>query len=896
MKPFLCWLSCFLLLTPVLSAQDSILERRIDFQVSKVSLEAALYQLMEEADINISFSNRLLPADQRFSYQFQQITIGDILAQMLSPHGLAIEQVGNQLVIVRAAPPPEVRYTISGYLRDRISGEPLIGANIYDPSSGKGTTTNPYGFYSLTIPSGDFELVYSYLGYQSVVKAIRLQADRELMVELEPSLTLEEIVITAPTDQEIFDTEGLGSTTFNLEEVSQFPALGGESDLLRLSYLLPGVQTGADGFGGLSVRGGNVDQNLILMDGVPVYNSTHLLGIFSVFNTSAVRSTRFYRGVFPARYGGRASSVLDVRTKEGNRKHWQAEGDLGLLSGKVSLEGPLKEGRSSFFISGRRSLIDLYSRPLSRNVRSENGIEGELGYFFYDLNTKVNWKINDRHRIFASLYNGGDNYTDQATVSQWVGEDSLQVDDVQQVVGWGNTIGSLRWNWLMSPRLFVNSTLTYSRFFYGSQDLLESQLVEGNNLINRDYLFYQYNSNNRDWAFAIDFDYLPNPDHYIRFGLNSISHKFQPGAVVFDETVQLDTLSPESVQVLLEKTALYSAELEGYVEDEFSLGDQWQGNLGVRGSLFYAQDRFRFYLQPRLRLDWNFATNMQFGLGAGRHVQPLHLLSNSGIGLPRDLWVSATSRIDPIDTWIFTLGWSWEYRTANRLEIEGYYKNMQHLLTFQEGSLLGIDATNWQNKVAVGRGWSYGVELMSQNRWGAWSGWLSYSLNFARRQFEEVNLGETFPFKFDRRHNVHLVLGRKLGRNWNVSGTWTYGTGVATTLPRSAFEYNQLNLLYANFPPQFPFVETAFDNGRRNDIRLPAYHRLDIQVAYSMRKDWGKQTLTFGVYNMYNRINPLYYFIADRPDENGQLQTQLLQTSLLPVLPSIRYRVEWMGR
>ncbi|MBK7407862.1 MAG: TonB-dependent receptor [Saprospirales bacterium] len=877
-----------------LSAQP-ITDQRYDWEIRETSLEQALYDLAELTGVPIAFSNSTLPRIENLTYSFYQKRLEEILTVLLDGTGFHHQWIGKQVVILPAPALVLKKYSLSGYVRDAISGEPLIGANVYSPKLEKGTTTNAYGYYSLTLPEGPMSVIFSYLGFRMRTLPIELHSNQVINLELTPSVTLQEVVVTAPSIPASLLDPTPGRQFFRSEEMALLPSLNGEPDLLRFTYLQPGVQTGADGFGGLSVRGGDVDQNLVLLDGVPVYNATHMLGVFSVFNNSAIQSVQFLKGVFPARYGGRVSSVVDVRTKEGNNKHWEGEADLGIASGKASIEGPLIKERCSVFIGARRSLIDLYSRPITRSMWEKRGGEGELGYNFFDLNAKINFKWGNRDHLYLSFYTGGDDYDNfQANATNQ--SDSIILDRAVQEVDWGNTIGSLRWNHLFNEKLFSNTTITYSRFFYGSQDSYEEKLLEQTLLLNREYLFFRYNSNNRDLAIATDFDLRPNPDHTIRFGANLVYHHFQPGGISFDETVQSDTLTAENIEFLLERNAQNTGEYELYIEDEFQWSNEIGGNAGLRATMLQVNGALLTYIQPRVQVYYHPTTDWLLSIGVGRLVQPLHLLTNSGIGLPRDLWVSSTSRIRPIDSWQLTGGIHWNPTPGWEVNIEGFYKHMNNLTTFQEGLLTSIDATNWQNKVAVGKGWSYGAEWLLKRNGRRLSGWLAYTLSYSRRQFEEVNLGESFPFRFDRRHNLHLAGALSLGRRWQTSLVWTFGSGIATTLPRSSYQFNQFNLLYSDVPPQFPFILEVSNFGRKNDIRLPNYHRLDLEVDYSWQKKQFRHQLSVGVYNLYNRFNPLYYILAERLDETtGHYAPKYLEVALLPAMPTLRYCVHWTG-
>lgn len=866
-------------------------EKRYDWAIDSISLEQALYDLTDHTGVSISFINSIIPDIPFLTNTFQQKTIEEILDVLLEGTNLRTEWVGRQILILRNPNSSLNKFSISGYVRDSNTGELLIGANVYSLRVAKGTTTNSYGYFSLTLSEGPVELSFSYLGYKTRSLPLDLRSNQVFNVSLHPSLTLGEVLVTAPSIRPGALNASPGKQNFRSEDIESLPSLGGEPDLFRVSYLLPGVQTGSDGYGGLSVRGGGVDQNLVLLDGAPVYNATHFVGIFSIFNSSAIRTSQLFKGVFPARYGGRISSVLDVRTKEGNNKDWIAEGDIGLASGKISVEGPLSPGKSSVFVGARRSFLDIYSRPYTRWYLEKMDAKGEVAYYFFDINAKINYKLGHKDHLYGSFYTGGDEYfSDQERVS--TEGDSLVLNRGKQAVGWGNATGALRWNHLFNDKLFSNTTLTYSRFFYESRDQYTRETTLSDQPLVRDLLYFRYHSNNRDFGLSTDFDYRPNPDQTIRFGASAVLHHFQPGRFSYDENAPLDSLTEEAIDILIERSAQQAGEYDLYFENEFQVRSEFGGNLGLRATVLHVDGRMLFYLQPRFQLLLRPRAHLLFAVGVGRSVQTLHLLSNSGIGMPRDLWVSSTSRILPVDSWQFSGGASWTKWQGFELSLEGFYKYMKNLTAFQEGLITAIDASNWQNSVAVGEGWAYGVEWMLKARSKNISGWLAYTLAFSKRRFEEINLGESFPFSFDRRHSLHLAGTWAINQHWQASIVWTYGSGTATTLPRSSYQFNQFNLLYSDVPPQFPFTLDLANYGRKNDIRLPDTHRLDLDLKYSWKKPRAEQQLSLGVYNAYNRFNPIYYILAERV-EDGQNVKKYLEVALLPAIPTLKYRLTW---
>lgn len=885
---FFLLISVLFLTARLFSQGDSTLH---NWKIRNATLEEALYGLTDITGVPISFSNLEAKEVTGLSFQFKGKSLDYMLNAILQGTDFRYEWLAGQVFVIKKGKGSQKKWSLSGYLRDAESGEPLIGATIYSPELKKGAATNQYGYYSLTLQEGPIDLLVSYLGYQQRALPVELYSDQVINLELDPSILLKEILVTAPIIAPSPLGWAAGKHGFLQEEMNSAPSLSGEPDVLRLTYLLPGVQTGADGLGGLSVRGGDVDQNLVLLDGVPVYNAAHLLGAFSVFNSSAIRDAQLIKGIMPARYGGRASSVLDVRTKEGNNKEWAAEADAGLASGKISLEGPLIREKSSVFFGARRAFVDLFSRPYTRQYWRKKGKEGELGYYFSDINAKVNFRLGHSDHLLASFYTGGDDFLYHLSETAAEG-DSVITNLNDATVQWGNLIGSLRWNHLFSSKLFSNTTLTFSRFSYRSKDIFERKVIQDGGLADREYLLFRYNSNNRDFALFSDFDYRPTAGQTIRFGGSVALRRFQPGAIAFDENSSLDSLTDESFQISLKQSAQYSQEIDLYAEDEFQISGEFGGNIGLRGTGIRVGKDWLFYVQPRIQLYFLPGPGLRASIGVGRNIQSLHLLSNSGVGLPRDLWVSSTSRVRPIDVWQFTGGFQWgESEKGWSAQIEGYYKTMNNLITFQEGLLTAINATNWQNKVAVGEGWSYGAEFMLKHAGRRLSGWVAYTLSNSRRLFEEINLGESFPFRFDRRHALHATAAIKLGERWKISFVWTYSTGTATTLPLNSYQFNQFNLLYSDVPPQFPFVLDVSNFGRKNDVRLPDYHRLDLEAQY----EWGQRRLnhqlTFGAYNVYNRFNPLYYALSQHPDESGQLKPKYTEVAVMPLIPAIRYKL-----
>lgn len=868
--------------SPLLLFSQSPLDERLSIDLENESLENALYELLEQAESGISFNNDLIPEDKFITIRATDKTLREILNTLLSGTNLTYQVIGAQVVIKRK-PPSKRKFTISGFVEDLESGERLIGANVYENIKQKGATTNEYGFFSLTLTEGSNNLVSSYLGYQMEVQPIELQGNMNIIFKLK-SAYLTEVIVRATNDSVLIESENLSIENLAIENFQRLPGVGGEADIVRSIQSLPGIQSGADGFGGLSIRGGDVDQNLFLLDGVPVYNSLHAVGVYSIYNTSAVKGATLLKGSFPAKYGGRVSGVLDVQTKEGNNKKHVAETDFGLTSGKISVEGPIIKDKASYFISGRRAFFDFYSIPVTTRLRDRDSIDGYIGYFFYDFNAKANIQLNEKDRIFLSFYTGRDDFRDVKRESITDGTNTVILRNTQDVI-WGNEILSFRWNRVFNHKLFGNANFTYSRYYYDSKQFVELSFFGGNDLLLRDAVFFKYLSNNKDLAARFDFDYHHNENHLISFGLSAIRHRFSPGVISIDEATQIDTIDIETVGER-NREPLESYEFDAYIQDEVKFGEFLHANIGLRFSTMGVKEKTYFSLQPRMTLKFFPEKDFSLSLSVSKVTQHLHLLSPSSVGLPKDIWVSSTSRIEPQQSWQFVTGFDLNLGKGFSFGMEGYYKKMKNLISFNQVFLDNVNSFNWQDKVSIGKGWAYGVEMLFKMEREKTSGWLSYTLGKSERQFDDkINEGNKFPFRLDRRHNVNLVFLYKINPKIEFTASWQYATGSAFTLPT-------LEYLFTAEPqeefqtPVFYLVPIVPD---KNSRRLADYHHLDFGFNFYLKKRKLDHIIKVGAYNIYNRKNPLYISLRDRINDEGLIERELIQVSLLPIFPALRY-------
>lgn len=769
------------------------------------------------------------------------------------------------------------KFTISGYIKDQESSESLIGATVVNIKTGAGSAANNSGFYSLTLPGDSVSVMCNYVGYEPSVLKFKLATDTVLNFLLKSSTLLDDVIISAAKGDEIHEINRMSTTTIPVDQIKALPAFLGEVDVLKVIQLMPGVKSG-EGSTGLYVRGGGPDQNLILLDGVPVYNASHLFGFFSVFNADAINKVDLIKGGFPARYGGRLSSVIDINMKDGNMKKIHGEGSVGIIAAKATIEGPIVKDKTSFIISGRRTYIDALATPLIKHIS-----EGDrVGYYFYDVNTKINHIINNRNRIYLSNYMGSDKA--YANYSSSYGDTTFTTTSTDNAgLKWGNIITAFRWNSVISPKLFANLTATYSRYRFDVFNRHEQHTVpEG---IDEDKVYKnEYVSGIRDWAAKLDFDYIPGPNHFIRFGVNSIWHKFTPGVYTYRSDAERDTT--------IGFKPIHANEISLYAEDDIRLGNNLKINVGAHASGFNVDSHWYTSIQPRISSRYLLGNELSLKASYATMTQFIHLLTNAGLGLPTDLWVPSTARVKPQQANQWALGIAKTYKSAYEISLEGYYKTMHNLIEYKDGASFADVEKDWQDKVAVnGRGESYGAEILLQKKKGNLSGWIGYTLSWTNRQFDNLNFGKWYPYKYDRRHDLSVALTHTWNERMDFSMAWVYGTGNAFTLPKSQYEGFPNNGNYYN-----GFGDAVGGNnygtssqlnyyGNRNDYRMKSYHRLDLSFSFWKNTKWGQRKWTIAVYNAYNRRNPFYIELGY--DKKGH--RKFYQYSLFPIIPSISY-------
>ncbi|GEP97462.1 TonB-dependent receptor [Chitinophaga cymbidii] len=764
------------------------------------------------------------------------------------------------------------RFAISGYVRDSTTGESLIGASIGLKGSSRGVQTNTYGFYAITLPPGAYTLVFTYIGYEQQERTIQVKGSMGVNALLVPkSFQAREVVITdRRKDQNVKNTD-MGTIALTTEQIKKLPALMGEVDPLKTIQLLPGVQSAGEGNAGFYVRGGGPDQNLILLDEAPVYNTGHLFGFFSIFNADAIKDVTLIKGGMPANYGGRLSSVLDVTMKDGNNQHFQMEGGIGAIASRLSLQGPIQKDRSSYMISGRRTYVDILARPFMNDNSSFSG----SGYYFYDLNAKANYRFSDKDRIYLSGYLGRDVFRYRNK------ERSFEVH-----IPWGNNTATLRWNHVFSKKLFANTSLIYNDY-----NFMFDAAQQGVNI--------RLNSGIRDLNGKLDFDYYLNFKHHLKFGGNYIYHTFIPSSVSGRQDTTV--FQPDNA------FRKYAHEAALYVQDDWEISDQWKVNIGIRYSGFrqigpytrYTRDRegnkldsvvygrganVRSYggWEPRIMLRYAWNDQNSIKAAVSRNNQFIHLVTNAGSTLPTDIWVPSTYRVKPQFSWQYALGYFRNFNdNAWETSVEAYYKDMQNQVEYREGYTPSL--TDPEEDFVFGKGYAYGAEFFVHKIKGKLTGWIGYTLAWTWRQFPALNGGKRFPAKYDRRHDLSVVATYEHNKRWTFSGVFIFGSGNTSTLPE-----------------KFYFVEGVLvqEYGDVNGYRMAPYHRLDLSAIYTPKKKKPERRLTstwaFSIYNAYSRMNPYFIYFDQMGNVlNGNLEIKARQVSLFPIIPSVTWNFKF---
>lgn len=836
---------------------QNLLDKKISYSAQNISLKQALGEISQKFEIPFSYSESIIPADRKISIEAVNATLSAILEKILPP-SIDYKELSGQIVLSKKRKPSSNKtHTISGYVKEKGSGESLIGVNIFVQGTTYGTSTNAYGFFSITLPGDFYEITFSYIGYKTIVEKATLNKDIELDINLEGAYEVSSVEIKASSKLLESSRSQMSTIEIPIDQIKDIPALLGEKDVLKVVQLMPGVQTGNEGQSGFYVRGGGPDQNLIILDGAPVYNAFHLFGFFSLFNGDALKSVELIKGGFPSRYGGRLSSVLDLHMKDGHQEEFHGEVGVGLISSRFTFEGPIKKKKSSFIISGRRTYIDALIRPFLPK-------EERAGYYFYDLNAKVNYDFGKKDKVYLSGYFGRDRFYAKT-----------EVNDNTTDIGfeWGNATATARWNHQFNNKLFANASAIFSNYRF----LVSAEETNANG----DFFNLRFYSQIRDYSLKYDLDYYPGNGHHIKMGAVTTLHEFTPSAFVFKNSFGGDNID--------NKRKINGIESGLYIEDDMRLGKKFKVNAGMRVSHFTNRDKHYVFPEPRISGAYQLGKNMAVKSSFAIMNQYMHLISNTGVGLPTDLWVPSTSNVPPQRSMQLAAGIVKDLVKQDlTVSVEGYYKEMYNILGYKEGATFltfddptATDGYAWEENVTSGKGWSYGAEFLLQKKRGRFSGWIGYTLSWTQLQFDELNFGEKFWARYDRRHDASVVGIYKITENISVSTTWVYGTGQAITLPLA--NYNGVFDVPGNSNTNTNMQTQLTDYGKKNNFRMAPYHRMDIGLRMTKVKPKYSRTIELSFYNIYNRKNPFFYYAAS--DGNGI--TRLKQITLFPIIPSI---------
>jgi len=760
------------------------------------------------------------------------------------------------LMLLRLTAQAQTKFTVSGTVTDKKTGETVIGAILRIPEvKGAGAASNEYGFYSLTVPEGDYTLVVSMTGYASQTRTLSLHQNRQedFMLQDTSFLTKEVVITGDRANQNVSDPQ-MGTQKIDMKEANKIPVLFGEKDILKTIQLLPGIKSGGDGGSGFYVRGGSADQNLILLDEAPVYNASHLLGFFSTFNSDAIKDVTVYKGNGPAQYGGRLASVLDVKMNEGNNHRYHLGGGIGLISSKLNAEGPIVKDKGSFLLTGRRTYADLFLKLSPDSTISNNTL------YFYDLNAKLNYQLNAKNRIYVSGYFG----RDKIGIANAFG------------IEWGNATGTVRWNHILNDRWFTNTSFIFSNYDYKIS--ITSPSAD-----------FAITSKIRDYNLKHEFQFFPSPQHSFRFGINSIYHTVTPGQITASEGTAINPIKLQD---------RFGWENAAYFADEWSVTDLIKISYGVRFGAFcvlgkgdyftfdadgnvtdtssfadFELAKTFFTVEPRLSAAFLVDETSSFKVAYSRNTQHLHLLSNSTASSPTDLWIMNSLMIKPEIADQVSAGYFKNFRD-NTIEfsVEVYYKAMQNQIDYKNGAnTQGNELV--EGDLVFGEGRAYGLELFLKKKYGKFTGWVSYTLSRSERRIDDINNGSWYPVRQDRTHDISLVAMYDIGKRWNIAATWVYNTGNAVTFPSGKY--------YVDGNVQFLYTE-------RNGYRMPAYHRMDIGATFQHRKtDKFESSWNFSIYNVYARENA--YAIIFRESETDPNKTEAVRIALFKIIPSVTY-------
>jgi hypothetical protein len=757
-------------------------------------------------------------------------------------------------------------YTVSGYVEDIKTGERIIGAYVIDSITQNVAQTNNYGFYILKNLNSNAAIRSTYIGLKSPVIYLSLNHDTLFNIQMKPVMELHEVIIESSLYNQNVNTP-LGLTTIPIKQLTSMPALG-ESDLLKSIQNQPGIKGGIEGSAGIFVRGGSSGENLFMLDDVPMYNVSHLYGFLSVFNSAIIKDVKLLKGCFPARYGGRTSSVIDVRSRDGNNKSLKGEVSIGIISSSINLEGPLFSDKTTFIISARRSYFDLYSGTLKKLGQLDNDFPG---YYFYDLSARIAHTFSEYDKIYLNIYRGRDHIRNNSEYTINKGISEILTESFNETSGWGNLIGSLRWNHTFNSGIFANTTLAISSYDYFTLNKYNGVLKDSSlgKTLNKIYKA-SYKSTISDLIIKTDFDYTLSNYQKLLFGAGGTMHTFSPGESYYSMN---DEELKEKLDTSYLNRIIRAGEFYIYVDDEIKATKKLLINIGLRLSGFISGSKGYFSPEPRISANYSLSSKLAFKIGYSRMVQYLHLLSTSGLTMPTDIWVPALQGMQPLKSDQINVGFSYYFHETALLRVEAYRKWLNNTTDFKNGASLLSDTSPWYEKTTQGQGNASGVEVSLEKQEGHLTGSINYTLSTSDRKYRDLNYGNSFPFRYHRLHDFNISLNYQFSKKWDISALWTYGTGYPVTLPVE--QYTPSMEIVHQLVYYYPSI---------NNYRLPDYHRLDLGIHYRTTNRLGENYLSLDIFNAYNRKNVINMYTYG---------PYFKYSYLLPFIPSVTYTLKF---
>ena len=857
-------------LLQVFSANAQCLDKSVSGALRPSINPIEFFKAIEnQIQCSFAYNLKLLKKLSSKEFEFKDKPLFVVLDSLFSNTEISYVERNQQILIFqpKTNKTGETLKSIGGFLLDSVSKEPLVNAKIYLDNKVT-VSSDKSGYFSLYIEQFPVEIAISHSGYETKVIMINDTSIRLLQIRLNAIKLLDEVLVKSIKKTNFQLLSNQNATMLSAKEIKDIPAMFGEKDAMRALQLLPGVSAPIDGLGGLNVRGGSPDQNLVLVDEATMYNAYHLFGLFSFFNPNTLSEVKLHKGNFPARYGGRLSSVINMSMREGDKNSFHGEAGLGFISSKLLLEGPILKEKVSFLLSARRTYLDLLIKPFFEK-------DFNLGYYFYDVNSKITWNVDTKNKISLSFNNGSDRFYLNQTASDYT---------LYAGLNWGNTATTLNWQCIVAPNWVLNTSLIYSDY--------KLKIISDETFANAQKVGLRFLSGIRDFQVKQDIAYYASNKHHLKAGYSAILHMFTPSATIFRD---------DYAQFVEESVFNYfNTETAIYLEDDWHVSNAIQLSLGIRASKLIAQDTFPLRPEPRLHLRYRFNKRNSFQLGGSVMNQYVHLLSNTGIGIPSDLWVPATKNLPNQFSRIASLGYVHDFRNGFQFSADAYLKQSDNVLTYKDGaSFLSVNTGSsakikrevWEQNITAGNENASGLEFLLRKHTGILTGWLSYTRSKTMVQFDEINQGRAFFSRYDRRNDFSLVLVYAVSKKLKASAVWRYATGNAIT-PPVAQHYSFSHQAQINKQSSFlnGFVTNVY--GERNSIRMPDYHRLDLSLSYEHKiKKWAGQ-LELSLYNVYNRQNPFFYFIS-RTGASANQNNVLNQVTLFPFIPSLNYTVSF---